>query len=321
MKFIKKSGSIAAFVAVGVMFLFVGPSLAQFPPRGDDATTSLGSFRIYVLPAFRPLMAGYLGYNPSTFRLNSPILFDPATIIGRSDPHQDGDGSDIGGTPVGNAGTMISDGTIPLWPDGFQGPPGTREVHTEVYDLNMTYMGGAVAVRAGIRAPARPISPGEVESHSASGIPANDFPAESFFDVFVEVDLPPYANFPGGTLYNPTALLVVNDTLTNPPGFPPRVVYIHGNTTAVPVWFLNADPGGAWQADDVFGYLVLAGHGISFDTTDVAEFDSIMAQQEEMPIPPIPTLTEWGLIIFGVVLLGFITWVFLRRRQVIGVRS
>ncbi|MGB8656520.1 MAG: hypothetical protein WCE90_01885 [Candidatus Zixiibacteriota bacterium] len=35
----------------------------------------------------------------------------------------------------------------------------------------------------------------------------------------------------------------------------------------------------------------------------------------------IPTLTEWGLIIFGVVLLGFITWVFLKkRRRVIGVR-
>jgi hypothetical protein len=29
----------------------------------------------------------------------------------------------------------------------------------------------------------------------------------------------------------------------------------------------------------------------------------------------IPTLTEWGLIIFGVVLLGFITYVFLRRRR------
>jgi len=34
---------------------------------------------------------------------------------------------------------------------------------------------------------------------------------------------------------------------------------------------------------------------------------------------PIPTLSEWGLIIFGVVLLGFITWVFLRRRKMIGV--
>jgi len=35
----------------------------------------------------------------------------------------------------------------------------------------------------------------------------------------------------------------------------------------------------------------------------------------------IPTLTEWGLIIFGVVLLGFISWVFLKRRKkVMGVR-
>jgi hypothetical protein len=44
----------------------------------------------------------------------------------------------------------------------------------------------------------------------------------------------------------------------------------------------------------------------------------------DVPGPPcheIPTLTEWGLIIFGVVLLGFISWVFLRRRKVIGVRS
>jgi hypothetical protein len=34
----------------------------------------------------------------------------------------------------------------------------------------------------------------------------------------------------------------------------------------------------------------------------------------------IPTLTEWGLIIFGVVLLGFISWVFVRRRKVASVR-
>ena len=34
----------------------------------------------------------------------------------------------------------------------------------------------------------------------------------------------------------------------------------------------------------------------------------------------IPTLTEWGLIIFGVLLLGFITCVFLRRRKVVVAR-
>ena len=33
--------------------------------------------------------------------------------------------------------------------------------------------------------------------------------------------------------------------------------------------------------------------------------------------PAIPTLTEWGLIIFGVVLVGFITYVYLRRRKAV----
>jgi LPXTG-motif cell wall-anchored protein len=29
----------------------------------------------------------------------------------------------------------------------------------------------------------------------------------------------------------------------------------------------------------------------------------------------IPTLTEWGLLLFGLVMLGFITWVFLKRKK------
>lgn len=37
--------------------------------------------------------------------------------------------------------------------------------------------------------------------------------------------------------------------------------------------------------------------------------------------PPIPTLTEWGLIIFGLVLPGFITWVFLKKRKLASVRD
>ena len=37
----------------------------------------------------------------------------------------------------------------------------------------------------------------------------------------------------------------------------------------------------------------------------------------DIPAIAIPTLTEWGLIIFGVLLVGFITWVFLRRRKAV----
>jgi hypothetical protein len=45
-----------------------------------------------------------------------------------------------------------------------------------------------------------------------------------------------------------------------------------------------------------------------------AWFDDVKVVGESAPIP---TLTEWGLIIFGVVLVGFITYVFLKRRKAV----
>ncbi len=260
----------------------LSPATGPFPPRGDDATTSLGSFRIFVNPAFQSLMTGYPGYNSTTGRLSSPTLYDPSTKIGRSDPHLDGSTADAGGTPVGTAGTIISDSVFSLVPPGFEGPPGTREVHTEVRAFDLAGFGAHV--RAGTAAPGRPLSPGEVQSKSgASGDPTLDFPAQSFFDIFVEVDLPTFSSFPGGTLYNPYPLLVVNNNLTQ---FPPRVVYIHGNTRAVPILFRDAMPG-VWEAGDLFGWLVLAGHGISYNNSqqDLMEFQTFMQSLREMPLP------------------------------------
>ncbi len=103
-----------------------------------------------------------------------------------------------------------------------------------VYSLNMT--GGGAAVRSGIQAPNQPISPGEIESLSGPlGMPANDFPAQSFFDVLVDVDIPAGGSFPGVTgLTNSLPLLVENTNLTS---FPPTLVYIHGMSTAVPIMF------------------------------------------------------------------------------------
>ena len=50
------------------------------------------------------------------------------------------------------------------------------------------------------------------------------------------------------------------------------------------------------------------------------DYDVTFGDHPVETLSTIPTLTEWGMIIFGVVLLGFITWVFLKRRKVIGVR-
>jgi hypothetical protein len=97
---------------------------------------------------------------------------------------------------------------------------------------------------------------------------AGDFPAQSFFDVFVEVTLPqvPYtmssSNFPaaGAVLYNDASnpLLIENLSITN---LPPEVTYVHGQSTAVPIQFKYSNPP-YWAAGDVLGYLTLAGHGV-----------------------------------------------------------
>ena len=119
------------------------------------------------------------------------------------------------------------------------------------------------AVRAGSFAPLRPKSFGEVESQNSSGLPANDFPADSFFDVFVEVDLPDFGLFPGGTVYNKKAL-VVNTTVGDLP--PQLVYYIHGSTRSVAVYFKANGPG--WIAGDLLGFLSLAGHWVGPSNQD-----------------------------------------------------
>jgi len=280
--------------------LFASLAFAQgdgpgFPPGGDDIIPSLGSFRIYVAPAFRPLFTGYPGYNPGTFRLQSPTMFDPATVIGRSNPHTDGSLPDTGGTPVGSAGTIIGDGSFSYVPPGFQGPAGTNEVHTEVRSFNLADLGGSGArVRAGTQAPLQPISPGEVESQNTGGIGVQpDFPADSFFDVFVDVDLPPLGSLTAAAdLYNRAPLLVVNSPLLR---FPPMVIYIHGNTSAVPIYFRNANPP-QWNAGDCLGWLVLAGHGAGFTPAQQSQFDQFMNGQPELPLPGgSPQITPSGM--------------------------
>ena len=271
--FPKKSALAAAVVAL-VSLLFAGTAQAAFPGIGDDKVPSLGSFQILVATDFQPVMAGYPGYNAGTKILTSPLLFDPTTVIGRSAPHLDGSPADSGGVMVGTAGTIISDGSFNLRPDGFEGPAGTREVHTEVRTLDLA--AGAVHVRAGTAASVMRVSPGEVESDDPDGPAAADFPADSFFNVFVEVTLPAVALFPGAILYNPSPLLVVEDNLT---GFPPKVVYKHANTSAVLIRVLGTN--------EVFGYLILAGHGVDFDMAtpaDVTAFQSAVAQFTPMPV-------------------------------------
>jgi hypothetical protein len=79
-----------------------------------------------------------------------------------------------------------------------------------------------------------------------------------------------------------------------------------GNIDAVAVPWSMSIPGG-------FDRLVI--HYSDTTPRDVSlAFDNFYTSSFP-PSGQIPTLTEWGMIIFGVLLLGFITWVFLKRRK------
>jgi len=303
------------------LVLFMVPGYAQtFPPLGDDATTSLGSFRLQISNTFASMFNGCPGYNSTTHVLQSPTLFDQNTIIGRSNPGLD-DGDRFfspfrrGGAIVGTAEDVIPYDTL-IPPAGFScfrdraacaAGTGTRVVTTEIRSLKMT--AGPPAVRAGVwyndpnvaTMPER-ASPGRVVSRSGpSNDPTRDFLASSFFDVYVRVDIPPCGSFPGATVNNLVPLIVKNDKLDR---FPPRVVYLHDASTIVQVVFVNDKPP-LWLTGDVLGLFLLAGHGVGFtnSSSDLQEFNNFMQSQPDAqcplsnsctqspPPPPLPTPT------------------------------
>lgn len=220
------------------------PALAQFPAApGDDVTFSIGKAILWVEPAFAPLVSGTPGWGqPSPGHWTSPYLYDGNTTLGHSAAHLDGSPPDLGGTVVGTAGSIVADSNFTIHPNN--GPLGAREVHTEMYKLDLTEPPGCnsgIRIRGGTGMGVPFPSFGEVEANGAT-----DFPAESFFQVYVEIDTP------FGTLRNIDPLLVYNPAINS---MPPSVVYIHGITPAVNVFFKGGPNNG-----QRFGILRLAGH-------------------------------------------------------------
>lgn len=288
------------------------PPSGPFPAEGDDTTSSLGTFNIQVASNFVPLFYNSTsglacpGFNSTTNILTSPPLSDPATLIGRSMAIQDGSNasppyplgpvSDLGGAPVGTFGTIVSESMLiepPKFPCGGVSPcssgSGTLEVHTQIESLHL--QGSGAAVRAGqwynspsgTSWPPGRISPGEVQSQSGpTGTLSTFFPASSFFDVFVQVDMPACmaftGAFPGGILHNKMPLVVKNNQVNS---FPPQVVYLHDSTSIVPILFLYDNPP-FWYADDILGYFLLVGHGVGQNQND---FNTFMGKQSNASCP------------------------------------
>ena len=263
-------------------------------PAGDDYTPSMGQFQIILDQRWVKIFDALVTNSPLNnvtvtrrkgFRLykkggtlTSPTMYDFSTRIGRSDPF-------IAGSPLEYAGvlagavpgrTYINEGQIVEHPTWAGPPAGAREVHTFLKSMHMTdqyttHLG--FSVKAGMEAPTRPVCAGQVEGGSS----ASDFPANSFFNVYVVVDIP------GGGLLPPIQLVNVEPLLvqtTNISYFPPHVIYKHNNSTAVSMYFntnmIIHDPNTGADVPvnrgDLFGQLILAGHGASFSTVETEAF-------------------------------------------------
>jgi hypothetical protein len=163
----------------------------------------------------------------------------------------------VGYVPLNPSNAPCSDPRVPTPSSGSTGQGGGPQINVQA---------GPGAMGIGSSLPMNRRSIGMVQQITNGA--ASDFPAQSFFDIYVEVNLPQVPgtaanyDFPtnGAVLYNDTSdpLLIENFDLTN---LPPTATYVHGNTTAVPIRFKYSNPP-YWAAGDVLGYLTLAGHGV-----------------------------------------------------------
>ena len=271
-------------------------------PAGDDSSSSLGQFRVVVdgnlVDTLDAVLAGSIFttteglpgvwiYDGGVF--TSPVLFDPATVVGRTDGFQSESAPDLSGAIAGRAPgrTYVSDAQLVVKPSWGDATGGVYEVHTFMKSLHLTdsmttRMG--FSVRAGMQSPTRPVSPGEVQAYSTNA----DFPARSFFNIYAEVDIPAGGPLPAIQLVNVDPMLVENPTIYS---FPPRAFYVHGNTNSVSVYLnqnLTLTNGGSTMTlprGTLFGQLTLAGHGMSYASYEIASFETEMETESQTPMP------------------------------------
>ena len=281
--------------SIGVVQIVVDPSFA---------------FLFAPAPTYAFYYPGYAG--PSSGILTGPVMYDGNTVIGESVSHvRPASGAIVVGTsalyPTPAYGNVQAYSDYSLIPPQFSSAPaGVDEIFTQIKQMHLvgyaptnaspcsdprvpsprsgstggqgggpqvTVKAGPGGMGIGSSLPLNRRSIGIVQQTTGAG----DFPAQSFFDVFVEVNLPqvPYTmsstEFPaaGAVLYNDASnpLLIENLSITN---LPPEVTYVHGQSTAVPVRFKSSNPP-YWAADDVLGYLTLAGHGVITNTVTATQ--------------------------------------------------
>jgi len=262
----------AALGAAGFAGLPARADYTSFPARGDYASTgtwsdTLWSFQIAINPAYQPVFAAAAIPGYSDGILTSGLLYDSsgAIQIGASSPFvgtAGPTGVSVGGASPANV--LDSALTAPAgWTD-----TGGRKVYTRINSINAT--GNGFSLLAGSAASDQPASVGEAQSLSGTQMPANDFPAQSFFDIFVDVTIPM-----AGTFYNTAPAIASYDTpLTGAAGADagPYAVQLllHTYITTTTV-YARTDNQNIWSAGDAIGTLQLVPYG-GFPVPEPASF-------------------------------------------------
>jgi len=274
----------------------------HFPEAGVDTVPSSGAFEVIFTANFirtNPRLQS-LGFcsdlnsrvcTDEMRMITSVLLHDAQAKYGRSSPHMDGDVTDERhGTRICQEGnrdscmrfgeTRVKDSSFveSIFPSpitegdyGEDGPVGTEEVHIQILSLNMKNQDSANAIRAGSAAPTQPRSLGEMESLNPPDS-SGGFPAESFINLYLEVDIDFDSN---GTvdlvLYNKASdpLVILKTGLTQ---FPPKSNYTYISEWAVPVYAKNA------RNDFIVAYLRLV--SVEPSTVEPSEIEEIVEKEE-----------------------------------------
>ena len=250
----------------------------------------------------------------------SAQLMDPAMVVARSAVTTEGTEGAMPVPTTGYAacGTTVSDADIGCFPPGLDSTPARRELHAEMLSLNLVGNSGGYTVRYLAGQPAYDAlngvvpsaaawyrnSCGEVVSLATSGIPANDFPARSFWAVRGVVTISPAPPDTSGTFFATNLILMDLGVVTIlPPAGSTYANYTTGRTNedgtgplcgALPVDLYDAT--NPPPAGPVVGQIGTgATHGVLVIT---------------------PTVSQWGLIVLALLLVIVGAVFLLHRRRV-----
>jgi hypothetical protein len=302
-----RSKALIRLLGVAAFAMASGAVMAnQFPSTGETETEpSYGAFKLLLNqtassnPSIPSLLSG-LGFiqnahNPNAW--TSPNLYDPSTVVGLSASTTQTaffGGQSVVVPGVANPVTISSYTNIPtsfVPPNPTQGDGNMVVTSMESLDMSTT----GVQVLAGSATDSAlniPESFGMVQSTAAT-----DFPAQSFFDIFVEIKLTS-----GGNTYQLTTddpLVVANSPYSPITSLPPNNLYAHGaSQNAVQVYLQSAN-----GPVDI-GVIELAQHAIG--PVAVSYYQSLPGGlQGSVDAGAVPEPSTWSMLLLGFAGLGF----------------